>query len=65
MTVLADYMRPDDIDDLIAPVCELADIDTSKECGCHSDPLMDDLILAARKIRDREGFLVTDGGEVA
>jgi hypothetical protein len=58
MTTLSDYMRPEDIDKLIDTVCELADIDTSQECGCHSDPTMDELILAARKIRDREGFLV-------
>lgn len=63
MTILADHLPPDDIDALIEPVCQLADLDTSREGG-HVDPLMDDLILAARKIRDREGFLVTDGDEL-
>lgn len=54
---LESYLRAEEIDKLIEPVCELADMDTSQECGCHSDPLMDNLILAARQIRDREGFI--------
>lgn len=62
-TVLANYLPADEIDDLIEPVCQLADIDTSRE-GNHVDPLMDDLIRAARAIRDREGFLVTDGDDI-
>jgi hypothetical protein len=62
MTTLSDYFPSDEIDDLIEPVCQLADLDTSKEGG-HSDPLMDELIVAARKVRDREGFLVVEGDE--
>lgn len=57
MTTLADYMKPDEIDNLIGPVCELADLETT----AATDPLMDQLILVARKVRDREGFLVVDG----
>jgi hypothetical protein len=55
----SDYFPPDEIDDLIEPICLLADLDTSREGG-HEDPRMDDLIMAARDIRDREGFLVVE-----
>ena len=58
MSRLCEHMMPDEIDDLIGPVCELADLEIS------NDKLMNDLITAARKIRDREGFLVTDGSEL-
>lgn len=57
MSRLADHMLSDEIDDLIGPVCELADLSIS------NDTLLNDLITAARKLRDREGFLVTDGDE--
>lgn len=64
MTTLADYYLPDEINDLIEPVCELADLDTTQEGGYGvCDPLMDQLIMAARKVRDREGFLVVDDEE--
>jgi hypothetical protein len=56
---LSRYLKPSEIDDLIEPVCVLADLDTSKEGG-HIDPQMDVLIMAARDIRDREGFLVEE-----
>jgi hypothetical protein len=58
MSRLADHMSSDEINDLIGPICELADLEIS------ADKLFNDLITAARKIRDREGFLVTDGSEL-
>lgn len=45
-------------DDLIGPICELADIDIT------DDYQFNQLILAARAIRDREGFLVVDGDDL-
>lgn len=50
----------EEIDDMIGPVCEMADLD----CETVEDPLLRDLINAAQKLRDREGFLVTDGSEL-
>lgn len=44
-------------DDLIGPICELADLDLS------DDYHLNQLILAARTVRDREGFLVVEGDE--
>jgi hypothetical protein len=45
-------------DDLIGPICELADLDFS------DDYQLNNLITAARVIRDREGFLVVDGDDM-
>lgn len=56
---LSRYLKPSEIDELIEPVCLLANLDLSEEGG-HVDLQMDALILAARHIRDREGFLVVD-----
>ncbi len=64
MTTLSDNFLPDELDELIGPVCILADLDTSDEDGGREpDELLNTLILAARKVRDREGFMVADGDE--
>lgn len=55
----------DDDPELIEAICQLADLPTTDETpGVARDDEMDDLIGAARRIRDREGFLVTDGSEL-
>ncbi len=64
--MLSDNLPEEEINDLIDPVCLLADMETSAEAPDiyeKPDELLDNLILAARKLRDREGFLVTDGSE--
>lgn len=61
---LADFLRPEEIDDLIEPVCTLADLETTTEARAnHTDKILNALIVAARVLRDREGFLVTDGDD--
>ena len=51
--------------DLIVHICELADAPLASETpGVHRDDEMDALIMAARRVRDREGFVVTDGSEL-
>lgn len=64
VVTLSDYLRPEDVDNLIEHVCEIADMNTTTEdpAGVRDDE-MDALITAARKIRDREGFLVPNGSE--
>jgi hypothetical protein len=65
MAKFADYLTDDEINDLISPICELADMETETEGGPQDgDELLDALILAARAVRDREGFLVLDGDDV-
>jgi hypothetical protein len=54
MSRLFTYMQPEEIDSIIGPVCEIADLELS------GDSMMDALIKAAQAIRDREGFLVID-----
>jgi hypothetical protein len=44
-------------DDLIGPICELADLEIT------GDKQLNRLIKAAQVIRDREGFLVVDGDD--
>ncbi len=44
-------------DDLIGPICEIADLEMT------DDYHLNQIILAARTIRDREGFLVLDGDD--
>jgi len=51
-------MRAHIDDDLIAPICELADLEIT------GDRQLNRLIKAAQAIRDREGFLVVDGGDL-
>jgi len=58
---LSDNFVDDDIDDMIGPVCQIADWSTSDEAGSvgrYKDDLLDNLILAARALRVREGFSV-------
>jgi hypothetical protein len=45
-------------DDLIGPICEIADMEMT------DDYHLNQLILAARTIRDREGFLVVDDDDL-
>lgn len=60
-----EYLTEDEIDDLIDPICHLADLETEAEGGPQEkDDLMDALILAARAVRDREGFLVLDDDDL-
>lgn len=44
-------------DDLIGPICEIADLEMT------DDYHLNHLILAARMVRDREGFLVVEEDE--
>jgi hypothetical protein len=63
---LSDSLPDEEINDLIEPVCLLADMETTSEAPDiyeKPDELLDNLILAARNLRDREGFLVTDGND--
>lgn len=47
---------------LIGPVCDLAELSTSTETpGVARDPEMDALIMAARRIKEREGYEVEAG----
>ena len=67
MVKLADNFTEDDINDLIEPVCQIADMNTSDEAGSFGsfkDGILDELIRAARALRDREGFLVVDGEDL-
>lgn len=65
MTTLANAFTDDEINDFIEPVCFLADLETDAEGGPQEDDeLLDALILAARALRDREGFLVVDGDDM-
>ena len=50
-------MRTHIDDDLISPICELADLEIT------GDKQLNRLIKAAQVIRDREGFLVVDGDD--
>lgn len=66
MPKLSDNFSEEGIDDLIAPVCQLADLETYQEAPDlydERDEVLDGLILAARKLRDREGFLVVEGDD--
>lgn len=45
-------------DDLIGPICEIADLEMT------DDYHLNQLILAARTICDREGFLVLDNQQL-
>jgi hypothetical protein len=51
-------MRAHIDDDLIGPICEIADMEIT------ADRQLNRLIKAAQVIRDREGFLVVDGDEI-
>lgn len=56
----SDYLLPEAIDDLIDPVCLIAALELPAR---GTDSAMEVLIQTARKIRDREGFLVIDGSD--
>lgn len=47
---------PEITDDLIDPICQLADLGLSEV-----DTLLNRLILAARDVKEREGFFVVEG----
>lgn len=49
-------MKSEITDDLIDPICQFADLAFSE-----TDTLLNKLILAAREVKEREGFYVIDG----
>ncbi len=54
-------MNADELDELIGPVCQLADMKTNAEARRKRDPYppdLDALILAARKVKAGYGFNV-------